>query len=316
MADKIKLGISACLTGEKVRYDGQHKLDHYLMDVLGRYFDWVPVCPEVGCGMPVPREAMRLVGEINAPRLVTIKTNIDHTELMQKWSSSKINELATMGLCGFVFKSKSPSSGLYNVKVYNKSGYPVKQGVGLFAKAFCERFPLLPVEEEGRLNDVHIRENFIEKVFAFARWRDYERNDGSIGGLVAFHTRHKLQLMAHSPEYYRKLGKCVAEVKLRGIATTKTLYLPDFLKGLSFAATVKKNVNVMQHILGYFKHDLTADEKAEMLELINNYHQGISPLIVAITMLNHYIRKYDKPYLQEQYYLHPNPDELSLRNHA
>lgn len=315
MTDKIRLGISACLLGEKVRYDGQHKLDHYLTDVLGNYIEWVGVCPEVGCGLPVPREAMRLVGPIDHPRLVTIRTGIDHTERMAQWSAEKLKELAELDLCGFVFKSKSPSSGLYNVKVYNDSGYPVKQGVGLFARAFSERFPLLPMEEEGRLNDARLRENFIEKVFAYSRWRDYERNDGSLRGLVEFHTRHKLQLMAHSPEYYRKLGNLVASAKT-DLAATRQLYLAEMMKALSLFATVKKNVNVMQHIMGYFKKELTHDEKEEMLELIGDYHRGTVPMIVPLTMLNHFIRKYNQPYLKEQYYLHPHPDELSLRNHV
>jgi len=178
----IKLGISTCLLGEKVRYDGQHKLNHYLTDMLGKYVEWVPVCPEVECGLSVPREAMHLSGNSDSPHLVTVKTGIDHTDRMQKWCSKKLKELETEDLCGFVFKSKSPSSGLLNVKVFNAKGNPVKNGVGLFAKAFTARFPLLPVEEEGRLNDAGLRNRFIDHVAIYSRWLEYLKTDGSVKG--------------------------------------------------------------------------------------------------------------------------------------
>jgi len=317
MMKPLRLGISACLLGQKVRYDGQHKLDHYLTDVLGRYVDWIPVCPEVECGLPVPREAMRLVGDDPAsPRLLTIRTGIDHTERMQTWTERRLDELAKLDLHGFVFKSKSPSSGLFHVKVYNRHGNPSKIGVGLFARAFRDRFPLLPMEEEGRLNDPLLRENFIERVFALARWREYENGGGSLSGLMAFHTRHKLQLMAHSPEAYRELGRLTATVTPAALPAVRQAYLNLFLAALALMATVRKNINVMQHIMGYFKKQLTGEEKRELLDLLDAYRAGTVPQLVPLTMLNHYIRKYRQPYLAEQTYLHPHPDELSLRNHA
>ena len=212
MTKTIKLGVSSCLLGEPVRYDGGHKLDRYITDTLGRYFSFVPVCPEVGCGMPIPREAMRLEGDPATPRLVTNKTHIDKTEQMLAFCRSKVRELETEDLCGFIFKKDSPSSGLYRVKVYI-SGMPARSGSGLFASAVAKHFPLLPVEEEGRLNDPDIRENFIERVFGFRRWKDLLLDKPDLGRLVAFHARHKLQIMAHSPTLYREMGALVAHGK-------------------------------------------------------------------------------------------------------
>ncbi|KAF0185797.1 MAG: hypothetical protein FD164_58 [Nitrospirae bacterium] len=316
MIEKIRLGISSCLLGNKVRYDGQHKRDHFLVDTLGSYIDWVPVCPEVECGLPVPREAMRLVGDPGNPRLLTIRSGIDHTERMQAWAAKRIRELDKEGLCGFVFKSRSPSSGMKGVKVYNDSGMPVHAGTGLFAKSFMDRFPLLPVEDEGRLNDAPLRENFIERIFAFHRWKQYRRSDATIRGLICFHTEHKLLIMAHSPKHYQQLGKLVADPR----ALPKNALLDEyswlFFEGLSLLATNRKHANVLQHMMGYFKKQLVPDEKAELSDLIRSYHSGLVPLIVPITMLNHYVRKYDEPYLKQQVYLNPHPSELKLRNHV
>ena len=259
--NKIKLGISSCLLGNKVRYDGGHKLDHFLTDTLGRYVDWVPVCPEVECGLPIPREAMRLVGDPENPRLVTIRTKVDLSARMTTWAKKKVAELEKQDLCGFVFKSRSPSSGMRGVKIYTEAGMPNATGSGLFAKAFMSTFPLLPVEDEGRLHDPGLRENFIERIFVYQRWQDYVREDGSLGGLVAFHTRHKLLLMSHSPKHYTELGKLVAGAKKVRKDKLHAHYLGTLLEGLGFLATVKKNTNVLQHMAGYFKERLSADEK-------------------------------------------------------
>jgi uncharacterized protein YbbK (DUF523 family) len=202
----VRLGISACLTGSKVRYDGGHKHDRYLTDTLGRYVEFVPVCPEVECGLPVPREAMRLVGTPEAPRLVTTRTGKDLTPLMREWAAKRVEELSRENLSGFIFKSKSPSSGMSGVPVYTESGMPVNLGTGLFARAFMEANPLVPVEDEGRLHDVKLRENFIARVFAHARWRGFLENPSS-GALVELHTRHKLLLLSHSAEIYREPGR-------------------------------------------------------------------------------------------------------------
>src|SRR5512135_121000 len=169
--EKIKLGVSSCLLGEKVRYDGGHKLDHYITETLGRYVDWVPVCPEVEYGLPVPREAMHLSGTAEAPRLVGSRTGVDHTDGMNMWARQRLDELEKERLCGFIFKSRSPSSGMRGVKVYGGSGRPSNSGIGIFAAAFMQRFPLVPVEDEGRLHDPSLRENFIERVFVLRRWK-------------------------------------------------------------------------------------------------------------------------------------------------
>jgi uncharacterized protein YbgA (DUF1722 family)/uncharacterized protein YbbK (DUF523 family) len=312
----IRLGISSCLLGENVRYNGGHKLDRYLHDTLGPFVQWVPVCPEVECGLGIPREAMRLVGDPEAPRLLTSKSGVDHTERMRRWGDRRLEELAGEDLCGFVFKSASPSSGLKGVKVYDEHGSPSRRGVGMFARAFTERFPLLPVEDDGRLNDPGLRENFIERVFVYRRWKDFEQADGSIRGLVQFHTDHKLLLMAHDPRAVPALGSIVAAAKGRPRRAVLDEYLAGLLRALSLAATAKKNVNVLQHALGYFKKQLSADEKAELLEVIGDYHRGHVPLVVPIVLLRHHVRRFADAYLARQVWLHPHPVELALRNHV
>jgi uncharacterized protein YbgA (DUF1722 family)/uncharacterized protein YbbK (DUF523 family) len=315
MGDRIKLGISSCLLGEKVRYNGGHQMDHYLCDTLGRFVDWVPVCPEVGCGLPVPREAMRLVGDPASPRLITQNTGIDHTDRMLKWAGQRLKQLEEEGLCGFIFKIRSPSSGMRDVKVY-EGGSVRKTGVGIWAREFMRRFPHIPVEDDGRLHDPGLRENFIERVFVFYRWQEYVKNDGALKGLVAFHTTHKLLIMAHSPKAVGELGRLVARGKNIDRLELIDRYIGILLEALKLKATVKKNTNVLYHILGHFKKNLSAGEKAEMVEVINSYQRGLVPLIVPITLLRHYVIKYDEPYLTKQYYLHPHPLELMLRNHV
>lgn len=312
----IKIGISSCLLGNKVRYDGGHQHDRYLTDTLGRFFAFVPVCPEVECGLPVPREAMRLVGDPRDPRLVTIRTGIDHTARMRDWAATRVRQLEAEDLHGFIFKSKSPSSGMERVKVYGAGNIPAKTGVGLFARAFMDHFPLLPVEEEGRLHDIGLRENFIERIFVYKRWRDLLKTGMSRGGLVAFHTAHKLLIMAHSVEQYRRLGRLVAHAKEQSTAALFAEYQQILTEALRRRCTIKKHVNVLQHMLGYFKKDLTADEKTEMLEVMEQFGRGYIPLIVPVTLFNHYVRKYGQEYLAAQVYLHPHPVELKLRNHA
>jgi len=316
MEDKIKLGISACLLGEKVRFDGGHKLDRFLAYTLGEYVDYVPVCPEVEIGLPTPREALRLVGDPEEPRLVFSRSGWDITERMTGWARQRVKELEGEGLCGFIFKGKSPSSGMERVKLYDKNGVPKKEGVGIFARIFMEHFPLLPVEEEGRLHDPRLRENFIEAVFTFKRWRDCLKDGMNPGRLVDFHTRHKLLLMAHSVELYRRMGKVVAQA---GTLPPEELfggYQQLLMQAMRLKTTVSKNSNVLMHAMGYFKKDLSADEKQELLEVIGNYQRGHVPLLVPVTLLNHYVRKYDEAYLKRQYFLNPHPLELQLRNHV
>jgi uncharacterized protein YbgA (DUF1722 family)/uncharacterized protein YbbK (DUF523 family) len=313
--EKIKIGISACLTGNKVRYDGSQKQDHYITDTLGQYFDFAAVCPEVEYGLSVPREPMRLTGDPQNPRLVTIRTGIDHTEGMKKWAEERLRELDKQGLRGFIFKSRSPSSGMKGVKVYDEKGLPHTSGVGIFANAFMNRFPRVPAIDEGRLNDPGLREAFIEKVFVFHRWFEFLKKGGSTKDLLEFHTNHKLLMLAHSRKHATVLGRYIAGSK--GCAgQLNNVYIESMMEGLSLLATTKKHTNVLSHIMGYFKKQLTADEKRELLEIIGNYHKGSIPLIVPITILNHYVRKYDEPYLKKQIYLAPSPLELMLRNHV
>ncbi len=316
MKDDIKLGISSCLLGQEVRYDGGHKLDRFLRDTLGRYVSYVPVCPEVECGFDTPREAFRLVGDPASPRFITSRSHQDFTERMKTWAEKRVAELEKEGLCGFIFKSNSPSSGMERVKVYNEKGAPQKKGVGMFARAFMEHFPLVPVEEEGRLHDPGLRENFIEKIFVLKEWRKISPEKFALGELVEFHSRHKFLILSHSEKHYREMGRLVAhgkELSRRELFKRYENFLMDAMK---LKTTTKKNTNVLQHMMGYFKKELSPDEKQELLEIINDYHKGYVPLIVPVTLLNHYIRKYEKSYLQEQTYLSPHPVELKLRNHV
>lgn len=313
---KIKLGISSCLLGEKVRYDGGHRWERFITDTLGPYLEFVPVCPEVECGLGTPREPMRLVGRADAPRLLTVRTGQDHTPRLLTWARRRVEELAQEDLCGFIFKAKSPSCGPARVKVYNDQGAAAGTGAGLFVRVFMGRFPLLPVEDEGRLHGPEIRENFLERLFFYQRWREFLRQNPDLGRLVAFHTRHQLQIMAHSPELYRQLGKLVARARELPLPEVLTSYPALATAALKLKATVKKNANVLYHLLGYFKKQLSGDEKQELLESIDSYRRGEAPLIVPVTLINHYVRKYQEPYLKEQFYLQPHPLELKLRNHA
>ena len=316
MEEKIRIGISTCLLGESVRYDGGHKRDRFVTDTLGQFLEFVPVCPEMECGLGVPRESMRLVGKPESPRLVTNRTKIDHTERMITWARKRVQELEKEDLCGFIFKSRSPSSGMERVRVYNEKGIPEKKGVGMFARIFMEHFPLLPVEEDGRLHDIRLRENFIERIFALKRWRDLLDEKRSRGRLVAFHTQHKLLILSHSQKHSRILGKLVAAAKSISPKQLYPQYQSLFMEALKLKAAVKKNINVLQHMMGYFKKQLSADEKHELLETFDQYREGYIPLIVPLTLIKHYVGKYDQPYLKQQVYLNPHPIELKLRNHA
>ncbi len=313
---KILIGISSCLLGNPVRYDGGHKLDHFLRDTLGQYVDYVPVCPEAECGMGIPRESMRLTGKSEAPRLVTRNTREDKTDMMVRWANKRVRELEAENLCGFIFKSDSPSSGMERVKVYDEKGMPAKTGVGIFARIFMEHFPLLPVEDEGRLHDAGLRENFIERIFTLQRWREIRNTKTVRGALVDFHARHKLLLLSHSTKLYQAMGKLVAAQKSLSIQDLLQQYELLLMEALKLKTTPKKNVNVLQHMMGYFRQQLSADEKKELLDIIDHYQKGFLPLIVPLTLINHYVRKFDQPYLKQQVYLNPHPLELQLRNHV
>jgi uncharacterized protein YbgA (DUF1722 family)/uncharacterized protein YbbK (DUF523 family) len=312
----LRLGISRCLLGDEVRFDGGHKRDSFLTDVLGRYVEWVPVCPEVEAGLGTPREAMRLIGDPQNPRLVTIKSGMDHTRALETLTKDRIEELEGLDLSGYVFKKGSPSCGIERVRVYNEDGMPSRNGGGLFARAFIEQFPLIPVEEEGRLCDSTLRENFIERVFCYRRWQDLVQSGVTRQALVEFHTIHKYLLLAHHPQQCEALGRLVGQAERHPPKELALRYGDLFMKALAVKGTVRKHVNVLQHILGYFKERLSASEKAELLTVIGDYHRGLTPLIVPLTLIKHYVRIFDVSYIREQVYLNPHPKELMLRNHV
>ena len=312
----LRLGISRCLLGDEVRFDGGHKRDHFLTDVLGRYVEWVPVCPEVEAGLGTPREAMRLVGNPHRPRLMTITSKRDHTQAMESMLDERLDSLRALDLSGFVFKRGSPSCGVERVRVYTAQGMPSHSGAGIFAKAFRDEFPLVPIEEEGRLSDPSLRENFIERVFCYRRFQDLVQNGVTRQALIRFHTIHKYLLLSHSPQHYKTMGQLVAQAKRYHPKDLTVKYGELLMKTLAMKATVRKHVNVLQHILGYFKNRLTAQEKVELLGVIDDYHRGLTPLIVPLTLMKHYVHVFDMSYIRDQVYLNPHPKELMLRNHV
>jgi uncharacterized protein YbgA (DUF1722 family)/uncharacterized protein YbbK (DUF523 family) len=316
METRIKIGVSRCLLGDRVRYDGGHKKDRFLTDTFSMYVDYIPVCPEVEAGFPIPREAFRLVGDPEKPVMITSKTRKDVTNVMKKWARKRVRELEKESLCGFIFKKDAPSSGMERVKVYNEKGMAEKKGVGIFAGIFMQHFPLIPVEEEGRLHDPILRENFIERIFSLKAWRETLRLKNSMANLIDFHTRHKLLIMSHSVNHYRLMGRLVAAGKGQPLSDLYQEYEELLMEALKLKATVKKNVNVLQHMMGYFKKDLSSYEKKELNKIIDQYRREYIPLIVPITLINHYVYKYGQDYLRKQVYLNPHPIALKLRNHS
>lgn len=314
--DKIRIGVSSCLLGEPVRYDGQHKHDRFITDTLGRFFDFVGVCPEVECGLGVPRESMRLVGDPSAPRLETTRTKTDHTARMHSWAAGRVAALEAEDLCGYIFKSRSPSSGMQNVKVYNDQGCVIGKAPGLFAQAFMAHFPTLPCEDEGRLHDLALRENFLERVVALWRFRQAVRARPTLATLMTFHARNKYLIQAHSVTQVRSMGRLLAGLAAGEVRAHIPRYEAALMRALKPLATVKTHTNILQHMLGFLRGYVDAADRDELADIIEDYHRGLVPLIVPITMLKHYVQKHDIEYLQDQYYLNPHPLEVQLRNHA
>jgi uncharacterized protein YbgA (DUF1722 family)/uncharacterized protein YbbK (DUF523 family) len=315
-APPIRIGISSCLLGEKVRFDGGHKRDDFLTDTFGRFVEWVPVCPEVECGLGTPRETMRLERFTHVVRLVTTKTKIDLTDRLVDYSARRVEALAGEGLSGYVLKKDSPSCGMERVKVYDAHSLPARTGRGLFAEALLARFPSLPIEEEGRLSDPRLRDNFVERVFAFRRLQTLFRPRWRVGDLVQFHTAHKLVVLAHSPEAYRRLGRLVAGATAPARASVEREYTEQFMAALTVVATPSRHANVLQHMAGYFKRSLDPGSKDELLQTIEDYRRELVPLIVPITLFRHHVRQHGVAYLAGQVYLDPHPRELMLRNHV
>jgi uncharacterized protein YbgA (DUF1722 family)/uncharacterized protein YbbK (DUF523 family) len=312
----IRVGISSCLLGEEVRYDGGHQKDAYITGVLARYFTWVPVCPEMEVGMGVPREPIRLVGDAASPRLMGVTSATDYTARMREFAGGRVDELRRRELSGYILKRGSPSCGLERVKVYAGDGPPARTGTGLFARALTDALPLLPVEEEGRLNDAHLRDNFITRVFAYRRFAALRESEPRPAAVVEFHTAHKYLLLAHNPAAYARLGRLVAEVARPPRAGWLDGYGERFMRALETRATIPKHVNVLQHIMGFFKKQLSAAEKRELAGVIGDYSNGLVPLVVPITLINHYVARFEVAYVRDQIYLRPHPKELMLRNHV
>jgi len=311
LTDRVRIGISLCLLGEHVRYDGGHKRDQFLVERFGKYVEWVPVCPEVEVGMPTPRDPMRLVDVDGSVRMVAPATGTDHTAAMLEFSRHRARGLARQNLSGYVFKRSSPSCGVHRVKVY-RDGVPTGTGRGLFADTFMTAFPTLPVEEEGRLNDPRLRENFVSRVFAYRRWHDIGRKTRR--ALMAFHEAHKFVLMAHNQQGMRRLGALLgraSEFQTQELADT---YWKEFSEVMTRVPTRRNHTNVLEHMAGFVSDRIDAEDRTELQRSIQNYRLEMTPLIVPVTLLRHYVRKFDVGYLKNQVYLDPHPDELMLLN--
>jgi uncharacterized protein YbgA (DUF1722 family)/uncharacterized protein YbbK (DUF523 family) len=312
----IRVGISSCLLGEEVRYDGGHQKDSYITGVLARHFTWVPVCPEMEVGMGVPREPIRLVGDAAAPRLLGVTSGADHTLRMNDFARRRVQELARRGLSGYILKRASPSCGMERVKVYGDDGPPARTGTGLFARVLTEALPLLPVEEEGRLNDARRRDNFITRVFAYRRLAALRESGPRPRDIVGFHTAHEYLLLAHSPVACARLGRLVAEIGGQPLERWLDRYRDGFMRALRVPATPKQHVDVLRHIMGFFKDRLSPGEKRELLDVIRDYARELVPLVVPITLVNHHVARFEVACARDQVYLHPHPKELMLRNHV
>jgi len=304
---RIRIGVSACLLGDQVRYDGGHKRDAFLTDVLGPLVEWVKVCPEVEIGMGTPRESIRLTFENGRIRLRTVTTGVDYTDVMTAYAARRTDALASMDLCGYVLKKDSPTCGMTRVKVYGGKGPPARTGVGVFAATLLARFPYLPVEEEGRLSDPRLRENFVERVFAHRRLRDLFESPWTVGDLVRFHTAHKLLLLAHSTPAYSRLGRLVAGAESIDRDAVRARYSAAFMEALAILATPQRHANVLQHMVGYFKDTLDTASRAELLALIDDYRKGLLPLMAPMNILRNHVRQHDVQYLAGQVYLAPHP---------
>jgi uncharacterized protein YbgA (DUF1722 family)/uncharacterized protein YbbK (DUF523 family) len=314
---RIRIGISACLLGEEVRYNGGHKRDAFLTDTFGRYVEWVPVCPEVELGMGTPRPPIRLERIGGSPRLIMPSTGGDYTDAMRGYAERRVAGLARLDLDGYVLKKDSPSCGMERVKVYHGAGAPSKDGRGLFADVLLTRLPDLPVEEEGRLNDPALRESFISRVFVHHRWREGEREGWTRAGLMRFHERHKFLLMGRNQSGMRRLGRLLGEAGKEAPAEElAAAYRAGLTEILRRPATRRGHTNVLHHLAGFVSDALDGEDRAELAETIERYRLGLVPLIVPLTLIRHHVRRQGVAYLQDQVYLEPHPHELMLLNHV
>ena len=310
---KIQIGISSCLLGQEVRHDGGHKRNAYILNTLSRYFEFRPLCPETAIGMSIPRPPIRLVRENDEIRLVGSRDpDLDVTDQMNRFSAQAVTHMDD--LSGYILKKDSPSCGMVRVRVYNDKGHPEKNGSGLFAEHLMKTHPSMPIEEEGRLMDPVLRENFIERVFIYYRWQKLCSEGLTVRGLMDFHARHKFNLLAHNETIYRELGPLVAEARPDTMTEIAAQYLDKLMQGMKRPATRKRHTNVLMHVMGFIKEALTADDKQELLDILDKYRFGQVPLIVPITLLNHHLRRSPQPYIEQQFYMSPYPEELMLRN--
>jgi uncharacterized protein YbgA (DUF1722 family)/uncharacterized protein YbbK (DUF523 family) len=315
---RLKLGVSRCLLGEPVRFDGGHKRNDWVTETLVRWFDLVPVCPEMEIGLGAPRESLRLVQHATQVRLVAVKSGTDHTGAMRTWSARRSAQLAHGGLAGFVLKKDSPSCGMERVRVYGpRDGAPQRNGRGVFAAALANALPLLPLEEEGRLSDARLRENFVTRVFAYSRWTALEAEGVTRAKLFRFHERHKYVLMAHSQTGLRALGHLLGSASKGGdVRALARRYIEHFSAVMARIPTARGHANTLYHVAGYFTEALDTADRAELVETIEQYRQGRLPLVVPITLVRHYVRKHAVRYLSDQVYLNPHPHEMMLLNHV
>lgn len=317
-SDKIQVGISACLLGQKVRHNGGHKHSRYCTDVLTHYFDFQAHCPEVGAGLGTPRQAMHLVATDKGLRLhpaakVGKNRGDDYTDAMNDFLRHCLGELGH--LRGFILMAKSPSCGMERVPIYRENGEALRHnGSGLFAEALMRHYPLLPVEEAGRLNDEALCENFIERVFFYDDWRRLMDETLTPTALLGFHSRHKFQLLAHDQASYRELGPMLANLKANPLPQIAENYIQKAMQAMSRKASSGANVNVMQHMVGYLRDNLEAHDRTMIGEQIEAYQRGEVPLVVPMTLIRNAQRKVRQPYLAKQDYLRPYPDALGLRN--
>jgi len=318
---KIPVGISACLLGQNVRYDGGHKLDRFIQDTLGVYLRFIPVCPEVDIGLGVPRETLRLVRDdarANNPiRLVASKSGADHTRRMNAYSRAKLCDLRTEGLCGHIAKQGSPSCGAGRVRIHRSAGSArAETGPGLFTGMLIEHFPNLPLAQEDRLNDLRLRENFIVRIFAYRRVRMLFGSQWTIDDLAAFHERERLLLLSHDRKTYQQLSRLVARANRQPRALLAGTYERLFMAALEKLATRAKQTSVLQHVARHVDAHLDAAERRELRDMIQAYRSGCVPWVVPVTLLRHHARSHELTAIAEQSYLNLHPSELMLRNHV
>ena len=313
LLEKIRVGVSSCLLGQEVRFDGGHKRDNYLTGTLSGYFDFIPFCPEAAVGLGIPRQPIRLVRRGEEIRAVGVRTpELDPTDQLAAFAERTARQLGEIS--GYILKKDSPSCGMERVKIYNNKGMPERKGVGIYAGVLMQRLPLLPVEEEGRLGDAVLRENFIERVFVYHRWQRLVRKGLSAKGLIEFHSDHKFLILSHQQKAYRELGRLVANAGGSDLEKLAGEYVAILMNALKRPARPRKHVNVLEHLLGFLKEHLDKSDREEMAETIAQYREGLLPLIVPITLIRHHFRRHPDPYIQRQYYISPHPKELMLRN--